>query len=133
MSFKYGQKSLDKLNTCHPDLQRLFNEAIKHVDIAIIDGVRTKEQQEEYVKTGKSKTMDSKHIKQPDGYSHAVDAMPFPIDWNNTSRNYLFAGFIKGLAVSMGINIRMGADWDGDFETKDQTFNDTPHFELKKD
>lgn len=133
MSFKYGQKSLDKLNTCHPDLQRLFNEAIKHVDIAIIDGVRTKEQQEEYVKTGKSKTMDSKHIKQPDGYSHAVDAMPFPIDWDNTSRNYLFAGFIKGLAVSMGINIRMGADWDGDFETKDQTFNDTPHFELKKD
>jgi peptidoglycan L-alanyl-D-glutamate endopeptidase CwlK len=133
MSFKYGQKSLDKLNTCHPDIQRLFNEAIKYVDIAIIDGVRTKEQQEEYVKTGKSKTMDSKHIKQPDGYSHAVDAMPFPIDWNNTSRNYLFAGFIKGLAVSMGINIRMGADWDGDFDTKDQTFNDIPHFELKKD
>ena len=133
MSFKYSQKSLERLNTCHPDLQRLFNEAIKHVDITIIDGVRTKEQQEEYVKTGKSKTMNSKHLKQADGYSHAVDAMPFPIDWNNTSRNYLFAGFIKGLAVSMGINIRMGADWDGDFDTKDQTFNDVPHFELKKD
>jgi peptidoglycan L-alanyl-D-glutamate endopeptidase CwlK len=133
MSFKYSQKSQEKLNTCHPDLQRLFNEAIKHVDITIIDGVRTKEQQEEYVKTGKSKTMNSKHLKQADGYSHAVDAMPFPIDWNNTSRNYLFAGFIKGLAVSMGINIRMGADWDGDFDTKDQTFHDVPHFELKKD
>lgn len=133
MSFKYSQKSLEKLNTCHPDLQRLFNEAIKHVDITIVDGVRTKEQQEEYVKTGKSKTINSKHIKQPDGYSHAVDAVPSPIDWENTSRNYLFAGFIKGLAISMGIDIRMGADWDGDFDTKDQTFNDTPHFELKKD
>jgi hypothetical protein len=32
----------------------------------------------------------------------------------------------------MGIESRMGADWDGDFDTKDQTFHDLPHFELVK-
>ena len=56
--------------------------------------------------------------------------MPTPIEWENWQKNYLFAGFIKGLACSMGIKIRMGADWDGDFDTKDQKFHDLPHFEL---
>jgi peptidoglycan L-alanyl-D-glutamate endopeptidase CwlK len=130
MSYKYSAKSLEKLNTCHPDLQRLFKEAIKHVDITIIEGVRTKERQEELVETGKSKILDSKHLKHSDGFSYAVDAMPTPIEWENWQKNYLFAGFIKGLACSMGIKIRMGADWDGDFDTKDQKFHDLPHFEL---
>lgn len=130
MSYKYSAKSLEKLNTCHPDLQKLFKEAIKYVDITIIEGVRTKERQEELVETGKSKTLDSKHLKQSDGFSYAVDAMPTPIEWENWQKNYLFAGFIKGLACSMGIKIRMGADWDGDFDTKDQKFHDLPHFEL---
>jgi peptidoglycan L-alanyl-D-glutamate endopeptidase CwlK len=133
MSYKYSQSSLDKLKTCHPDLQKLFNEAIKHLDISILEGARDKERQEELVKTGMSKTLNSKHLKQKDGYSHAVDAMPYPIDWNNWQRNYLFAGFIKGLAASMGIKIRMGADWNGNFDTKDQTFHDIPHFEIVLD
>lgn len=130
MSYKYSQKSQEKLATCHPDLQRLFNEAIKHVDITIIEGVRTKERQEELVHAGMSKTLNSKHLPQKDGYSYAVDAIPCPIEWENWQRNYLFAGFIKGLAAAMKIKLRIGADWDGDFTTKDQTFHDTPHFEL---
>ena len=53
-----------------------------------------------------------------------------PIDWNNKERFYLFAGFVKGIAAEMGIKLRLGADWDGDFTTRDQTFHDLPHFEL---
>jgi hypothetical protein len=43
--------------------------------------VRTKEEQAEYVRTGKSQTMDSMHLEQEDGWVHAVDASPYPIDW----------------------------------------------------
>ena len=110
-----------------------MNEVIKHVDCSVIQGIRTKEQQEELVRTGKSKTMNSKHLDQGDGYSHAVDIMAYPIQWDNWNRNYLFAGFVKGVAASMGVKLRIGADWDGDFDTSDQSFHDAPHFEIKKD
>ena len=127
---RFSNKSKAKLDTCHPDLQRLFNEVIKHVDCTIIEGVRSVETQAEYFRTGRSRTMKSKHLKQPDGWSWAVDCLAYPIQWDNWKRNYLFAGFVKGMAASMGIKIRMGADWDGDFDTLDQRFHDLPHFEL---
>ena len=71
--YSYSRKSLDKLNTCHPDLQKILKEAIKHYDVTIIEGVRALSRQEELVRTGKSKTMNSKHLPQADGYSWAVD------------------------------------------------------------
>lgn len=129
---KFSKISQDRLNTCHPDIQKVFNEVIKHIDCSILQGVRTVEEQEELVRSGKSKTMNSKHLKQDDGYSHAVDVMCYPIQWDNWNRNYIFAGYVKGVADSMGIKLRLGADWDGDFDTKDQNFHDLPHFEIKK-
>jgi len=132
MSYKYSKRSMDRLKTCHPDIQKVLMEVIKHVDCSIIQGIRTIEEQEEFVRTGKSKTMNSKHLEQSDGYSHAVDVMAYPIDWDNWERNYLFAGFVKGIAASMGIKLRIGADWNGNFDTRDQSFHDTPHFELKE-
>lgn len=128
---KFSKKSLAKLETCHPDLRRLFHEVIKNVDCTIIEGVRSEQTQIEYVRTGKSKTMNSKHLEQADGYSHAADVMVYPIDWNNWKRNYLFAGYVKGIADKLGIDLRMGSDWDGDMDPTDQSFHDLPHFELK--
>ena len=130
--YKFSKKSQEKLLTCHPDLQLLLNELIKYVDFTVIEGVRTLETQKEYVRTGKSKTLNSKHLKQEDGYSHAVDVILTPIDWNDWKRNYMFVGFVRGVAASLGISIRSGADWDGDFQVKDQSFHDLPHFELVK-
>jgi len=127
---KFGKTSTAKLNTCHPDIIKVMNEVIKHVDCSILEGVRTRATQSEYVRTGKSKTMNSKHLKQKDKLSHAVDVIAYPIQWNNTNRNYLFAGFVKGIAAGMGINLRIGADWDGDFDTTDQNFHDIVHFEI---
>ena len=43
---EFSQKSLNKLNQCHPDLQRLFLEVIKEHDCTIIEGYRTKEDQD---------------------------------------------------------------------------------------
>ena len=130
--YKYSKKSLDKLKTCHPDIQRLMKEAIKYIDLTIIEGVRSVEQQEEYVRTGKSKTMNSKHLKQPDGYSHAIDVMAYPIRWNDWKRNAYVAGFLVGLAKQMGIELVSGIDWDKDFDVSEHSFLDAPHFELDK-
>lgn len=131
--YKYSQKSKDKLATCHPDIQRVFNEAIKYVDITILEGVRTLETQEEYVRTGKSKTLQSKHLEQADGYSHAVDFAPFPIDWEDRERFCMVAGFIKGIASQMGVNLRLGSDWGGTFQPNKYSFFDGPHIELEID
>lgn len=133
MSYKFSKRSASRLATCHPDLQKVLNEVIKHVDCTIIEGIRTVETQEEYVRTGKSKTMNSKHLPQDDGYSHAVDVIAYPIQWENEARNYMFAGFVKGVAASMGIKLRLGADWNGNFDTTDQKFHDLVHIELIKE
>lgn len=126
----FSESSKARLLTCHPKLQTLFLEVIRHYDCSILYGVRTPEEQARLVKEGKSKTINSKHLRQPDGYSHAVDVSPYPIDWEDTKRFYYFVGHVMGIAKSLGIKIRSGADWDGDLQVKDQNFHDLPHFEL---
>ncbi len=127
---KFGSRSRSKLETCHEDLQKVFNEVIKHFDCSILEGTRPKEVQDEYYRTGKSKVKypNSKHNSNP---SRAVDVAPYPIDWNDKERFYFFAGYVKGVASQMGIELRWGGDWDSDNELHDQTFMDLPHFELR--
>lgn len=126
---QFGKASLEKLSTCHSDLQKLFNEVIKNYDCTVIDGYRSNEKQQELFKAGKSKLQagKSKHNHSP---SLAADVAPFPIDWSDRLRFYHFIGFVKATAIQLGIKIRCGGDWDGDNDFKDQTFYDLPHFEL---
>ena len=127
---KFSEKSRIVLKSCHPDLQRLFNEVIKHFDCTPLQGHRGKSQQDEYYRTGRSKVEYpmSKHNNFP---SLAVDVAPYPIDWHDKERFYFFAGYVKGIASQMGIDLRWGGDWDSDTQVKDQTFMDLPHFELR--
>jgi peptidoglycan L-alanyl-D-glutamate endopeptidase CwlK len=137
MSYSYSSKSKAKLGTCHPDIQKVLNKAIKHYDITIIEGARSTERQEELVRTGKSKTMKSKHLKQADGFSHAVDCALYPIDWADRERFVFLQGYLKGLADAMleageiTHTIRLGVDWDSDGNIKEHSFFDGPHIELK--
>ena len=124
----FSQSSLDKLASCHPDLQKLFNEVIKHYDCTIIEGYRSAEDQLKAFNAGKSKIkVSGKHNQKP---SLAVDVAPWPINWAARERFYHFAGFVRGIAATLGIAIRWGGDWDSDFVLNDQTFYDLPHFEL---
>ena len=127
---KFSKRSGGKLETCHADLQKVFNEVIKRFDCTVLEGTRPKEKQNEYYRTGKSKLKypKSKHNSNP---SRAVDVAPYPIDWKDKERFYFFAGYVKGVASQMGIELRWGGDWDGDTQVHDQTFMDLPHFELK--
>ena len=76
MGFKFGTKSLSKLEGVHPDLVEIMKLAVSKstIDFGISQGVRTKSHQAELVKSGASKTMNSKHLPQEiDGFAHAVD------------------------------------------------------------
>ncbi len=138
----FSASSLAKLNTCHPDLRRVFLEVVKHRDCTVIEGARTIETQRDYVARGVSKTLNSMHIPR-DGFSHAVDIVPYPIIWPehrpngytfndvlDWSRFYRFAGFVERVAQELGIRLRYGGDWDGDMDLKDHDFYDLPHWEL---
>lgn len=128
MSYRYGKASKARLATCHPEIQRLFNSLINDYDVSIICGHRTEEEQDAAVAKGASKTKypNSKHNSLP---SLGVDAALYPIDWNDVGRHYMFVGIVRERARELGIPIRCGADWDSDFATNDQTFNDLVHFE----
>ncbi|CAM0045280.1 endolysin [Vibrio phage K394] len=126
--FKYGKSSKARLATCHPEIQRLFNSLINDYDVSVICGHRTEAEQDAAVESGNSKTEypNSKHNAIP---SLGIDAALYPINWSDTGRHYMFVGIVRERARELGIPIRCGADWDSDFATNDQTFNDLVHFE----
>lgn len=126
----FSKRSKTALSTLHPDLQRVLKEAIKHVDFVVLEGHRDKVAQDAAVAAGNSKVRwpHSKHNASP---SLAVDIAPYPVNWKDTKRFYFLGGFIKATAVSLGISLRWGGDWDSDNDFSDQTFNDLPHFELR--
>ena len=63
---------------------------------------------------------------------------PHPIDWDARDDFHYLGGFVLGIAAKMGVNIRWGGDWSdsslsqGRRTTKDNSFDDLVHFELKE-
>jgi hypothetical protein len=124
---KFSKASAAKLATCHPDLQKIFNDIITLRDCVIICGARTLEEQQKAFAGGFSKLdgikKKSKHqISKEQPLSLAVDALPYPIDWNDKKGHEDFARAVKATAEHYKIKIR----WGGDFKS----FSDRPHFEL---
>ena len=129
---KFGKRSKERLATCDEKLQKIFNEVIKHVDCSVIEGHRNCSRQNRLYEEGKTKVRypNGRHNANP---SRAVDVVPYPVDWNDRERFHLFAGFVIGIAKSMGIDLRWGGDWNMNFEVDDNKFDDFPHFELRKE
>lgn len=123
---KHSEKLLSE---CHPDFQRLFEEVGKTFPFAVICGHRNQKDQDLAYRLGRTqlKYPGSKHNKIP---SEAVDAVPTPIDWTDQMKFYHFVGYVRGVAAQLKIAIRSGADWDNDFNLRDQNFFDLSHFEL---
>lgn len=141
MKYKLSRKSLENLRGVHPSLVFIVQSAIETgiMDFSVNEGVRTLERQKKLVSEGSSKTMKSKHLVQSDGYGHAVDLYPYPIDMDAVNRRNaveivrfgVLAGIIKSLAWTHGIEIEWGGDFDSDGQTLDSTFFDAPHIQLK--
>lgn len=136
---QYSEKSLQRLATCARPLQVLMHEVLVIRDHTIVCGFRSEFEQNEAFRLGHSKLQfpESKHNSVP---SEAVDAVPYPIKWNDPDPKirkryeiecYHFAGIVLGVAAKLDIPIRWGGNWDGDGDLFDQTFFDLPHFELK--
>lgn len=131
----FSNASKRELDTCHTDLQTLFNEVIKQRDCSVLQGFRNKEEQNKAYEEGKSqkKWPNGNHNKNP---STAVDVIPFPIDWNDREGITYFAGYVLGIAEGLiqtgkiTHKLRWGGDWNSDGQVKDNKFDDLVHFEL---
>ena len=156
----YGRRSNERLDTTHPDIQRLMRRVGPNFANTILEGERSEEQQRKNVEKGVSKTMNSLHLHDP---ADAVDAAPDPLAWPQARKLkqriesvagqltdeqeaeimalvgeyvkevgifYYFGGFVLGTAQEMGLDIRWGGDWDGD-RSLDQRFDDLVHFERR--
>ena len=121
MSYKLGTRSLQSLSGVHPDMVAVVKRAIEitGVDFTVIEGIRHINRQRELLKAGKSTTMNSRHIT-----GHAVDMVPWPVDWNDLERFEVMSEAMKTAAEELDIPIVWGGDW--------KSFYDAPHFELDR-
>lgn len=137
--YKLGSKSAKTLEGVHPNLIAVVEKAItlSKQDFTVLEGIRTPARQRELYAQGRTKpgpvvtwTMNSRHFVQEDGFGHAVDLAPWPIDWNSTKKFDLIAEAMFAAAKELGVSIRWGADWDSDGKPRERGETDSPHFEL---
>jgi len=150
----FGSTSQGRLSECDDLIQIVCYDAIQVVDFSIITGHRGKaEQNAKYPKYSKVKWPNSKHNSFP---SKAIDIAPYikPYGaiYGNTqdiekitqlrnvskreANDFILKayartlGVIEAMAYRRGISIRLGMDWDMDYDLVDQTFHDLGHWEL---
>jgi peptidoglycan L-alanyl-D-glutamate endopeptidase CwlK len=149
MPFKLSQRSLDRLVGVKPQLVEVVKLAIEltTVDFGVVEGLRTLETQKRYVETGKSQTMNSKHLT-----GGAVDLAVYidgQVSWELNVYDNL-ADAMKTAAAQKGVGLKWGAawnvpdirNWQGSMEAAmnhyiderrkqgKRPFIDAPHFEL---
>lgn len=118
MAYSLGKKSETALVGVHPVLISVVRAAIaiSDQDFTVFEGLRTLATQEEYMRRGVTKTLASRHLKQPDGFGHAVDLVP----WINGGARwewepiYRIAVAVDKAATAQGVahRIRWGGIWD---------------------
>jgi len=124
MTRKWSARSLGNLAGIHPDLRRVMDRALQEspVDFIVIEGLRNKAQQAELVKSGASRTMNSRHLT-----GHAVDLLPIGLDGKGAFDWVLYrqlAPAVKGAAMAENVPLDWGGDW--------KSFRDGPHFQLNR-
>ena len=118
--YQLGKKSKKKLEGVHPDLVKVVERAIEitEQDFTVLEGLRDIERQRELVNTGKSTTMNSRHLT-----GHAVDIAPWPISWD-WEYFYPIADAMKQAAEELEVDLEWGGDW--------KSFPDGPHYQLSR-
>jgi len=121
MGYKLGTRSMQSLSGVNPDMVAVVEKAIEitEEDFSVIEGIRSLDRQKQLLKDGKSTTLNSRHIT-----GHAVDMVPYPVDWEDLKRFEKMAKAMKKAAKELGISIVWGGDW--------KNFYDAPHFELDR-
>ena len=153
--FKLSSRSHNKLQGVHPDMVETVMSAIRltKVDFGVTYGVRSIEEQKILYESGRSQTMNSKHlIQESTGYSHAVDLVAYfgkDISWELNVYDDICDAMAEA-ARGVGCAIKWGAAWrEGDIcnykgsaeeamnayidlrrSQGRRPFIDAPHFEL---
>lgn len=117
-NYKLSLRSRQRLSGVHPDLVAVVERAIEITtqDFAVTEGIRNVERQRQLVATGKSTTMNSRHLT-----GHAVDLVPWPVSWE-WEDFYPIADAMKEAAKELEVDLEWGGDW--------KKFPDGPHFQL---
>ena len=152
MGFPLDNLSLAHLGGVHPDLVRVVTKCAADVPLpftfAVSQGLRTVEQQRQYVAQGRSQTMNSRHL---DG--HAVDLVVLvdgKITWD-WPMYYRLADGMRHASLDTQIPLVWGGVWDKEMadyasdaehesalyvvrarEKGYKGFVDGPHFELPR-
>ena len=140
MTYSLSQRSLNNLKGVHPNLVAVVKRAIEitEQDFIVIEGVRTQARQDELWAQGRTKpgpivtwTKDaSSHGIGKDGFGHAVDICPYPVDWSDISKFDAIYVAMMAAAQELGVRLRYGGDWDMDGILREKGESDSPHFEL---
>jgi len=149
VTYVLGKQSLKRLEGVHPDMVAVVkkamevmnewdDEGIVSTDFMVLEGVRTPARQKELYAQGRTKpgnkvtwTLNSNHfVNKTTGFGHAVDLVPYPVDWNDLKKFDRLARAMFTAAEALGIEIRWGADWDRDGKPRERGESDSPHFEL---
>lgn len=111
MTFNLGGHSEHNLRGVHPDIPRVVRRAITltTVDFAVIEGVRTKQRQEQLFAAKATRTLNSKHLT-----GDAVDLAAWvggrhSWDW---PLYYEIAHAMRRAAIEESVRIRWGGVWD---------------------
>lgn len=137
MTYKFSYASKRRLLDAHPNLARVAERALtlSPHDFAVTESVRTSERQAFLKMQGFSHTLQSKHLRQSDGWAHAIDVVAVGdlngdgrvdhkdshLTWDRGVYGEIAEAF-KAAAVELGVAIRWGGDFAGWF--------DGCHFEL---
>ncbi|HEM6868922.1 TPA: M15 family metallopeptidase [Providencia stuartii] len=120
--FNFSKRSEENLRGVHPDLVKVIRRALEltHIDFMVIEGKRNEARQRDLVASGKSQTMNSRHLT-----GHAVDCAPLvnrEIPWKDWSKFKLVADAVLQAGKELGIDVEWGGNW--------KNFKDGPHFQL---
>lgn len=123
MMYKFSTRSVKRLKGVHNDLVRVLILALQEstIDFGIAEGKRTLAKQKQYVREGKSQTLNSRHLT-----GHAVDIYAWAdgaSSWTKKDLRKVWNA-IQAAAKLLGVEVKWGGNW--------RNFQDAPHFELSR-
>ncbi|CAM0104534.1 endolysin [Vibrio phage 340E47.2] len=125
---RFSKSSLKRMESLDPELRKVVKLALKYskYDFGVSESLRTLERQKELVASGKSKTMNSRHLPNAEGKSEAVDLAVYVGGKLTWEKKYLrkVSGAMFRAAFELGVPIEWGGHWE--------TFLDMPHYNLHK-
>lgn len=121
--FNFSQRSLERLEGVHPDLQDVAHLALElsTVDFGVSEGLRSLKTQRLFFKKGVSQTMNSRHLT-----GHAIDVYAYvgkQARWEWPLYEEINKAFMKAGEL-LDIEVEWGGSWT--------TFKDGPHFQLSR-